>query len=28
VFMTQVRPSSTYPIRKELRSIIYGSIAG
>jgi CubicO group peptidase (beta-lactamase class C family) len=26
VFMTQVRPSSTYPIRKELRSIIYGSI--
>jgi CubicO group peptidase (beta-lactamase class C family) len=26
VFMTQVRPSSTYPIRKELRAIIYGSI--
>jgi CubicO group peptidase (beta-lactamase class C family) len=26
VFMTQVRPSSTYPIRKELRSIVYGSI--
>ncbi|HEY5869758.1 MAG TPA: serine hydrolase domain-containing protein [Candidatus Tectomicrobia bacterium] len=26
VFMTQVRPSSTYPIRRELRAIIYGSI--
>ena len=26
VFMTQLRPSSTYPIRRELRSIIYGSI--
>ncbi|HEY7466295.1 MAG TPA: serine hydrolase domain-containing protein [Dehalococcoidia bacterium] len=26
VFMTQVRPSSTYPIRKELRAIVYGSI--
>jgi len=24
--MTQVRPSSTYPIRRELRAIIYGSI--
>jgi CubicO group peptidase (beta-lactamase class C family) len=26
VFMTQVRPSSTYPIRRELRAIIYGAI--
>src|SRR5499426_1931757 len=26
VFMTQVRPSSTYPIRRELRALIYGSI--
>jgi CubicO group peptidase (beta-lactamase class C family) len=26
VFMTQVRPSSTYPIRRELRAMIYGSI--
>jgi CubicO group peptidase (beta-lactamase class C family) len=26
VFMTQVRPSSTYPIRRELRAIIYASI--
>ena len=26
VFMTQLLPSSTYPIRRELRSIIYGSI--
>jgi len=26
VFMTQVRPSSTYPIRRELRAIIYSSI--
>jgi CubicO group peptidase (beta-lactamase class C family) len=26
VFLTQVRPSSTYPIRKELRAIIYSSI--
>ena len=26
VFMTQVRPSSTYPIRRELRALIYGAI--
>ena len=26
VFMTQLQPSSTYPIRRELRSIVYGSI--
>src|SRR5215475_3902843 len=26
VFMTQVRPSSTYSIRRELRALIYGSI--
>jgi CubicO group peptidase (beta-lactamase class C family) len=26
VFMTQLRPSSTYPIRREIRSIVYGSI--
>jgi CubicO group peptidase (beta-lactamase class C family) len=26
VFMTQVRPSSTYPIRRELRALVYGSI--
>jgi CubicO group peptidase (beta-lactamase class C family) len=26
VFMTQLRPSSTYPIRRELRALIYGSI--
>jgi hypothetical protein len=24
--MTQVRPSSTYPIRRELRALIYGAI--
>ena len=26
VFMTQLRPSSTYPIRREIRSILYGSL--
>jgi len=26
VFMTQVRPSSTYPIRRELRALVYGAI--
>jgi CubicO group peptidase (beta-lactamase class C family) len=26
VFMTQMRPSSTYPIRRELRALIYGAI--
>jgi CubicO group peptidase (beta-lactamase class C family) len=26
VFMTQLQPSSTYPIRREIRSIVYGSI--
>lgn len=26
VFMTQVRPSSTYPIRRELRALIYSAI--
>jgi CubicO group peptidase (beta-lactamase class C family) len=26
VFMTQLQPSSTYPIRRELRSIVYGSL--
>jgi CubicO group peptidase (beta-lactamase class C family) len=26
VFLTQLRPSSTYPIRRELRSIIYSAI--
>ena len=26
VFMTQLRPSSTYPIRREIRSIVYGSL--
>jgi CubicO group peptidase (beta-lactamase class C family) len=26
VFMTQLRPSSTYPIRREIRAIVYGSI--
>lgn len=26
VFMTQLQPSSTYSIRRELRSIVYGSI--
>ena len=26
VFLTQLQPSSTYPIRRELRSIVYGSI--
>ena len=26
VFLTQLRPSSTYPIRRELRTTIYSSI--
>jgi CubicO group peptidase (beta-lactamase class C family) len=26
VFMTQLQPSSTYPIRREIRSIVYGSL--
>ncbi len=26
VFLTQLRPSTTYPIRRELRSIIYSAI--
>jgi CubicO group peptidase (beta-lactamase class C family) len=26
VFMTQLRPSSTYPIRREIRAIVYGSL--
>ena len=26
VFMTQLMPSSTYPIRKELRTLIYGAL--
>ena len=27
VFMTQLSPSSTYPIRRELRSMIYAALA-
>ena len=26
LFLTQLRPSSTYPIRRELRTTIYSSI--
>ncbi len=26
LFLTQLRPSTTYPIRRELRSTIYSSI--
>jgi CubicO group peptidase (beta-lactamase class C family) len=28
VFMTQLMPSSSYPIRRELRNVIYGAITG
>jgi CubicO group peptidase (beta-lactamase class C family) len=28
LFLTQLRPSSTYPIRRELRSTIYSAITG
>jgi len=27
IFMTQVLPSSTYPIRRELRTMVYAAIA-
>ncbi len=26
VFMTQLRPSSTYPIRRELKTLIYSAL--
>jgi len=26
VFMTQLIPSSTYPLRRELRTLVYGAL--